>query len=408
MVDVTIAPNQDEFAEISIEADDVDPEIVKEITWDEVYLGESLLTPGLQTSMSFQSYFHYINQRNQIKNLDLFKNKVAYIDIDRPILKRYGLESSMKVRQIIYRLANREIYNNNVETFAFHLCDQTLLNDAATLVSKQWNCKTPSAIVEEVLSNCAGASTKIIEPSQPARDYRAENIHPFQVVAQQAQAALANGDDPSFLHYMTYENYGTHHFRSLKKLCEQEPIMEFYYSEIGAGNGYGNPRGIRTLSFPCDFDLLSDLLNGVNTNGQPLNTLFTFNPVTKSFNQFGSKVSGCGMGAGTVKLALSNMNSAKQQNACPDYTHIYHQKRQARMSLLEKDKIALKIVVPWNPMLNVGKIIRLELLNRINPSVKNYGSGDYLIVNMVHNIKNGGYALTTMDCVSKTVGQGIV
>ena len=29
MVDVTIAPNQDEFAEISIEADDVDPEIVK-------------------------------------------------------------------------------------------------------------------------------------------------------------------------------------------------------------------------------------------------------------------------------------------------------------------------------------------------------------------------------------------
>ena len=323
-------------------------------------------------------------------------------------MKRYGLESSMKVRQIIYRLANREIYNNNVETFAFHLCDQTLLNDAATLVSKQWNCKTPSVIVEEVLSNCAGAPTKIIEPSQPARDYRAENIHPFQVVAQQAQAALANGDDPSFLHYMTYENYGTHHFRSLKKLCEQEPIMEFYYSEIGAGNGYGNPRGIRTLSFPCDFDLLSDLLNGVNTNGQPLNTLFTFNPVTKSFNQFGSKVSGCGMGAGTVKLALSNMNSAKQQNACPDYTHIYHQKRQARMSLLEKDKIALKIVVPWNPVLNVGKIIRLELLNKINPSVKNYGSGDYLIVNMVHNIKNGGYALTTMDCVSKTVGQGIV
>jgi hypothetical protein len=404
MVDTTFPSNQDELADISIEVEGVPPEIVQQITWDEVYLGESLLTPGLQTSMSFMSYFHNI----PIKNLDLFKNKIAYINIDRPILKKFNLKSNMDIRQVLYRLSNRELYNNNVETFTFHLCDQTLLNDAATLVSKQWNCTTPSAIVEEVLRNCAGAPTLKIESSDPARDYRAENIHPFQVVAQQAQAALAKGNDPSFLHYMTYENFGTHNFRSLKELCEQTAVMKFFFTETTSSSSYANPYGIRTFSFPCDFDLLSDILNGINTNGQPLNTLFTFNPVTKSFNQFGNSGSGCGIGAGVVKLALSNMNSAKQQNACPDYTQIYIQKRQARMALLEKDKIALKLVVPWNPILNVGKIININLLNKEDPSVKNYGSGDYLIVNMVHNIKNGGYATTSMDCVSTTVGQGIV
>jgi hypothetical protein len=407
MVDTSIPTIQEEFASVSIDAEGVDPDIVKQITWDELYLGESLLTPGLQTSMSFQSYHHYISN-GKIKDLDQFKNKVGNIKITRPILEKYNLPSEMEVRQIIYRLDNRDLYNNNNETFNFHMCDQTLLNDAATLVSKQWNCTTPSAIVEEVLTTCVGAPRRDIESSMPARDYRAENIHPFQVVSQQAQAALDKTDEPSFVHYMTYEEFGTHHFRSLQSLCDQSPVMEYLFAEIGTKNGYGNPHAIRSLSFPCDFDLLSDVLNGINTNGQSLNTLFTFNPVTKSFNQFGSNVNGCGLGAGVVKLALSNMNSAKQQNACPDFTHLYFQKRQARMGLLEKDKISLKIVVPWNPKLHAGKIIRLNLLNKNEPTKLNYGSGDYLIVNMVHNIKNGGYAVTTMDCVSKTVGQGIV
>jgi hypothetical protein len=54
-------------------------------------------------------------------------------------------------------------------------------------------------VVSDVLVNCAGAINPDIEPSLPARDYIAENIHPFQVVNQQAEVALAGGNDPSFL-----------------------------------------------------------------------------------------------------------------------------------------------------------------------------------------------------------------
>jgi len=375
-----------------------------QVTPDEIILGESILTPGLQTSVSVFSYIHSLPP----KNLDLFKNSDMSIELQRDILGYFELPTSMSIKQTTYRIDNRKLMNNNIEQFTIHACDQSLLNDAGTLVSKMWSCKTPSHITNYVLRTCAGVKNLDVEESKPARDYRAENIHPFQVVSQQAQAALDPEDEPSFVHYMTYENGGTHHFRSLYSLCRQSPVMNFKFAEVGAKNGYGNPYTIMTLSFPCDFDLLSDILNGVGTDGKKLNTLLTFNPITKSTNLFGVNVNGCGIGAGVVKLALSNMDSAKQQNACPDYTNLYIQRRQARMSLLEKDKIALRLTVPWNPKLNAGKVISIDWINKEKEDEKVYGSGTYLIASLSHNIKFGGFSTITMDCVSTTVGQGIV
>jgi hypothetical protein len=256
-----------------------------------------------------------------------------------------------------------------------------------------------------------------IESCDPARDYMAENIHPFQVVAQQANVALAEGNDPSFLHFMTYKNLGTHHFQSLRKLSKKKPVIRLSYSENGNLSGYADPRNIMTYSFPCDFDLLSDILNGIGPNGADISSFAAFNPKMKMFNLFGSQVIGCGIGSAVLKAAMSNMGSAQQQNACPDYSQFYLLKRQARMGLLEQDKIALRLTVPFNPILHVGEIIRVELYNkeieyrdrdRLQKDNLNYGSGDYLIMSMTHNIKQGGFGTTTMDCVSQTVGQGVV
>jgi hypothetical protein len=151
-------------------------------------------------------------------------------------------------------------------------------------------------------------------------------------------------------------------------------------------------------------------MNGIDRNGNDINSIILFNPLMKSFSLLGNQVFGCGIGSGVIKQAISNMNSAQQQDMCPDYTSAFLLKRQGRMSLIERDKIALRLVVPFNPELNVGKVIKFTLYNKEDPDgkTKNYGSGDYLIVNMVHTIKYGGHAVTTMDCVSKTVGRGIV
>lgn len=386
----------------------VSNDILTEFTPMEIYMGESLLTPGLQTSVVVHNYVHFL----PIKNLDEFKGADIEIDVNRMILEKFGLNPSMQVKQTVYRLEKRHLFNNNTEQFILHACDQSMLDDAATLVSKQWKCTRPSSIVSEVLRSCAGVRNLDVESADPARDYMAENIHPFQVVAQQANVALAGGNDPSFIHYMTYRNLGTHHFRSLFNLTKQSPIFSkpFSYAEVGESgfNGYANPFSMMTYSFPCDFDLLSDILNGVNASGKDINTSFTFNPLTKSFNMFGSKTIGCGIGSGNPKTAQTNSGSERDQNACPDESKKYLQKRQARMALLEQDKIAFRTTLPWNPNIHAGDVISIRLQNKKDPIVPNYGTGNYLVVSIKHNIKYGGFSTTTLDCVSVTVGRGEV
>jgi hypothetical protein len=389
--------------------------LLEDFTIREVTMTESLLTPGLQTAVKFQSFLHNMPP----KNFDKLKGVDLNITIKRPILGKFGYKEDMKVSQILYRMGgrsainplttdNRKMVDRAVEELSFHACDITLLNNQMNLVSKSWKCIPPSFIVNEVLRSCTGAKRLNIEPSDPPRDYIAENIHPFQVVSQQANAALAGGNDPSFVHFMTYENMGTHHFRSLKTMCGQSPIIELEYSNNG--KAYMSRNGIMNYVFPCDFDILSDIMNGVGENGDLLNSLALFNPAIKLFALLGNQSRGCGIGGAVHKVMKSNFGSAIFENSCDDFLYLYAQKRQGRMVLLERDKVALRLTVPWNTIYNVGKVIRVKFKNEGDETrqAENYGSGTYLISSLVHNIRAGGYSTITMDCVATTAGKGIV
>lgn len=393
-----------------ISFDGVNDPLFADLSAKEITMTESLLTPGLQTSMTFHSFFH----NPIIKVLDNFKSSIANIRVVRPILDSFGMMSELNISTRVYRLENRKLYNNNTEEFVLQGCDDTLLDDARNLVSKSWKCVSPSAIVNEVLSSCVGAKTKDVELSGPARDYIAENIHPFQVINQQADVALA-GDDPSFLHYMTYENFqkgdprGTHHFRSLRSLtAPNNGVARFFFQETGSIAGYGHPESIITHNFPCDFDYLSDILNGMDLDKKDMASLVVVNPMLKSASLLGNKNTGCGVGRGVYMTSFTNFNSAKRQDSCNTDVERHLLKRQARMNLLEQDKIALRLTVPWNPVLHAGRMIEVYFPNKETEKYDNYGYGLYLIHSLTHNIKAGGYSTTTMDCVADTVGGGIV
>ena len=95
----------------------------KDIICKEVTASESLLTPGLQTSATFQSKIY---NNPSIKNWEGTKNQVMSIEL------RDDSGNQMKIAQTIYRLDNREMKINvgQVEEMTFHACDRTLLNDA--------------------------------------------------------------------------------------------------------------------------------------------------------------------------------------------------------------------------------------------------------------------------------------
>jgi hypothetical protein len=389
--------------------------LFQNLSVEEITLTESLLTPGLQTSIKVHSFLH----NKDVKVLDNFKTSVVDISVSRFVLQEFNYEHFMAITSRIYRLDNRKLINNNVEEFTLHGCDDTLLSDARNLVSKSWKCVSPSAIVDEIMSSCVGAKTKEIDGSGPARDYIAENIHPFQVISQQADVALSlTNNDPSFVHYMTYENFtpgdprGTHHFKSLASLTAGQPVAKFYSQETGMNSGYGHPESILAYSFPCDFDYLSDILNGLDIDKSLMSSIVVTNSMLKSFsllgNKAGTSASGsCGLGGGKYMTAFTNYNSATDQDSCNSDVERHLLLRQARMSLLEEDKISLRLTVPWNPVLHAGKLIEVNFVNKMTKDYNNFGTGIYLIHSLTHNIKNGGYATTTMDCVSQSVGGGI-
>jgi len=295
------------------------------------------------------------------------------------------------------------------EEMTVHACDESTLQDAQTLISKSWKCTMPNEIVDHVLDKCLKVKNKQVDKAMSARDYIAENIHPLQVIAQQTNVAL-DGDDPSFVHFMTYENGGKHYFRSLKSMAGAEGAdFDYYQADVELETGYFNNKYAINFSFPCDFDYLSDLLNGLDENGKNRNTGYTMNPTFKSGQILNTESEDeCGIGGFNYKEGLSNKTTAEQQNTCNLDTETHLLKRQARMGLLERDKIALRITVPCNLDLHVGKKLSLTWKNKVDNGTQVYGSGTYLIASMTHNIKLGGFSITTMDCVASTVSRGEV
>lgn len=376
-----------------------------QVTTKEITASESLLTPGLQTSVTIQSQIY----KNVVfKNWDRTKGQKLKLDL------RDELGNSLSISQNLYRLDNREFMPVNIgqtEEMTFHACDISLLEDAKHLVSKSWKCTTPDEIVRYCLSSCLNVQNMDIQRSSPARDYIADSIHPFQVISQMANVAL-DGEDPSFVHYMTYgvgsQSQPTHHFKSVKQLTSQSSKWTYYHSETGTrGNADYNDRGDLAIHFmfPCDYDLLSDLLNGVDESGADINIGTFMNVADATGSAQGGNINGC-IKNGNLKVSLTNKGTSRQQNGCDTEVEKYLLRRQARMGLLEKDKTTFRLIAPWNPNLHAGDIITFKWNDKDERGNLIYGSGDYLIVSMTHRIKLGGYATTTFDCVAKTAGQG--
>ena len=393
-----------------------DVNILDQTSVREITCTESILTPGLQTTVAIQDKIHSTPYK---RNLDLYQYQPLHIQMKRPILKDFGQNEDFFLVQTVYRLDNRSPDSYALQKFNLQACDPSLLADANSLVSKSWKCTPPHQVVADVLSQCIGipASKLQVETSAPNRDYIAENIHPFQVCTQQADVALASGTDPSFLHFMTYENLGTHHFKSLKKMAQQAPLFSgqpFVYNEKGVGqSGYWNPFDIMQYSFPCDFDGLTDILNGVGEGGVNKRSVQTFNPANGVWSNLGINDNGCGIGGAAALAATTNFGTAEQQDSCPIAVEKYALLRQARMMLLEPDKLALRIVIPFNPNVNAGKTINVVFENKGDEFGEptdhlNYASGKYLIASLTHTYNAGGYAITTLDCVSESVSRGQV
>jgi hypothetical protein len=399
--------NRDAGTDFIITIPDADQSLFIEHAVHSVTLTESLLSPSVYIAINCHDKTH---TDGSIKDLDNLAGTTVNIEIERPINGKFNTAQEISISsQRLYKLSNRQPRNHETENYTMNACHPSLLKNAATRMSKSWNCTPPDRIAEDALANCLKQKNLYIEQSTPERTYFAENIHPFQVVAQQADVALSNNNDPDFLHYMTFEQSGTHRFESLNKMTENPVVAEFVYSESGdIEKYYYDPRNILSFEFPCDFDLLADILNGVDEDGLDQNALTVTNPKTGIISLLGNQDMSCGQGGPRNCNSFTNIND--KQN-CDIDVEKHKLRRQARLSLLDQGKIALRIIVPWNPDLHAGKMIHVTFWNKDHSGdtmrrTEDYATGEYLISSMTHHLKAGGYGVTALDCVSKTVGAG--
>lgn len=367
--------------------------MLQDQTFTQVTLTESLLSPSLMTQIHIQD----VIMSPILKIYDEYKGKNFILSATNPNIPGIQID----VNNVIYRIQERKPFDRNFEFYKLVATDKSLLLNQTKRISKQYYKQNPSAIVSDAL-NVLGITSKNIEQTTPIRDYVARNVHPFEVVYDQANYALAKDNDPSLLHYMTYENNGTHHFRSIKQLTKQNVKSRFVYEDKGSGNILMKPYVILTYEFPCEFDLLSDLMNGVGKNGS---TAIAVNTVKSMFNSFGS------LGNAVLGNQLSTStfsNKGSTDHSSETNFEASQQLRPARLALLNSDRISLRMSVPFNPQLHAGDMIYAHFpTNQVGVEFE-FGTGDYMIVSLTHNLRIGGYGITTLDCVARTVGSGIV
>lgn len=402
--------NPRSLVEMQVDIEGVDSRFFEEFNIAHVTLTESLMSPTLQTKVNVQSYKH----NGYVKDWDQLANKKIKIKIWRNLLLDNGYNHELNIENTIYRVSDREQMSNQLETFNIMAIDDTALVNAEKRISKSWKCTTPSEITSDVLKGCVKVPKLIIEQSTPARTFFAENIHPYQVVAQQADVALANSNDPSFLHYITYENIlGTHRFESLYGMTRKSTTWKYDYSEAGViAERWENINAMFAYINPCDYDILSDAMNGVDRNtGKNQQSLMAINPFNGIHSIIGGKNSGCGMGGQETDTAFTNKGSAGSEPNCEIDVEKHKLTRTARLGLLDQDKVAFRLTVAFNPNLHVGKMIELNIPNKlyVNGDVQvqpEYSSGNYLISALTHRLVNNGFGTTVIDCISKSVGNG--
>lgn len=392
--------------------------LVSELSVTDVYVHESILSPTLQMSINCQdtshiikNYFHYkANKEGEMPNVTFtLKNLTQDTVVSGPRGDK-TIDAELPINNMrIYRMDNRRPVSYHIDEFTLHLCSPTTINNLKARMSDFYKMKELSKIVNDAMES-AGLKqyNREIEKTDLKRDYISNNQHPYQVISEIADMATKH-QRAQFLHFMTCENVsGKQYFTSIKKLIDQKPIFDFAYSEKGLNQTF-LANDIMTYEFPCEFDTLLDLTSGIIDNKKDYDdhkpSMVSINPFDggiylvdgKIFKGRATKGFGGVLNAG----AWSNLNNfeAPYSNANePSEVEKYLHRRTENLSAFHRENINLKMVVPFNPKMHVGKTITATFFSK-REGEKNYGSGKYLIAHLTHNVKVGGYSTTTMECI---------
>lgn len=400
-----------------------------ELSVTNVYVHESILSPTVQISVTFVDSVHLIKNFLQYK---IAKGEMPNLSMTviNPMFNIEGRgphgvtrDAELPINNFqVYRMDSRRPLNYHMEQFTLHICSPSIIKNQIYRMSDFYKMKELSKVVEDAMDSVGiKKNVRSIEKTDIHRDYISNNQHPFQVIAEITDMAMKD-NHAQYLHYMTTEEVqGKHYFISLKKLLNNaekkgfKPDFNYEYSEKGANETF-TINDIMTYEFPCDFDTLLDLSGGIihnkedHKNHKP--SMVSINPFDGGIFMVDGKIHGDkklrGFGGALNAGAWSNKNNfeAPGLTSRPSGVEKYLHKRTENITFLHRERIDLKIVVPFNPRLHVGNLIDVSFYSKREKGSKNkdYGSGIYLVCHMTHDVKVGNYGTTILECIKVKEG----
>lgn len=304
------------------------------------------------------------------------------------------------------------------ESIILNLVSKAAILNQETHVKKNYSGATNnSQSVRSIAKNLLQIPDNKLKIDSTSNKYPfiGNNRSPFDVILMLASKSAPEKGNPGFFFYETREG---HNFRSIDNLIAQEPVEEYYKTDVNRSSiNTNNDFKISSFSINKNQNLINSLKSGVYTN----RTVF-FNPKTFQEEEVTFTL-------GTLENSLGKQQAPKPQNQ--KYTRTLYSikdvgalssrveegsssgkpetwqgKVQMRYNLLMTQ--VAKIQVPCNPNLKAGDVIKCNF-EVITQGQKEQGvsdpvqSGKYLILDLCHHY-DPQRSYTAMTLVRDTYG----
>jgi hypothetical protein len=415
-------------------------------------LSGQFITLDLKPMMVELSYFE-----------DIYTNSVSgqiLISDAQGLIEKMGMHGNEYLRMVfgkddnpdiridklfrIYSVSNRQKASGfDTENYVINFCSDELLLSEQYKVSKSYNNKNITQIVNDVLTTYLKVpankyNPKNIEQTKGVYSIIIPTLKPFEainMVSLYAQSATKLGADMLF-----FENAEGYNFASLQSLFEKQPYYTYEY----------RPKNISMENYDKNIDkeifnvLGYEIINSFNaiegiSSGMFANRLITVNPLLRDYkitdfnyldyqqkskslnknpvvnnlqNRFGHalyqtpeaclKLSGTNSDMNKVDYIKSRPGSVTKDM----FVETFFSLRKSQINLANYAR--MKLYIAGDPNVTVGRTINFNLLSQEPASsddpkqIDKYYSGKYLVTAVRHILQTGGYS-TVLEVVKDSL-----
>lgn len=353
-----------------------------------------------------------------------------YIDIT--FGKMRNGQNNVKKSFKVYKLGDRkETGNLNTEFYKIHFCSEELVLSEQIKVSKSYTGTKISDMVADILvDKLKTPSDRIgyIEDTTGLYDFVIPLLKPFEAISWLSIYARPKNTDLVGADMLLFENRNGYNFRSIASMMQDDTYTTYKYQQNNLSDETFNDKSNNVLKFEIvkSFDALN-----ATSSGMFANRTIVVDPITRTYsisdfdyNKYKQEikpVNGSGIlpnstnrlgvapnqtyeGSlkvlwGTTKQGASTYVDEKPGSVSKDiFADTYVKYRTAQLALA--NHTVVKLVIPGDPGLTVGRTINFDMLSLTGGQSKDkdkFYSGKYLVTAVRHILQSQGVYQTVVE-----------